>query len=428
MDSHIIKNLDSLATTPLREDALGILEAGLQAIRTDDALHRVVKLGGSTLTVGDRSYDLTQYERVLVLGIGKAALDAAAALEDILNDHITDGVIIDTRTKGLKYMQSLVGTHPLPSEQNIEATKEALALLQNTSKDDLVIIIVSGGGSTLLCQPYGISVQELADVTQSLMKKGAPIEEVNTVRKHLSSVHGGQLAEMAAPATVIGLIFSDIPTNDISLVASGPTFLDTSTVADAKAVLSRYGITLEEKSVSPFKETPKDPSLFSSVHNQIVVSNQLAAEAMLAAATSLKYNTRLYATDIQGEAREVGAMLANLPKENEVIIACGETTVTVTGNGQGGRNQELALSALLDIPESTLVISCASDGVDNNTPVAGAIADSEAKAQAQSLSLTPKDFLETNDSYSFFKKVGTTIDTGKTGTNVADLMIAIRRL
>ncbi len=427
MPQRFIANHSSLGKTKARRDALDILEAGLEAARTDKALRNVLKLKGNKLIAGRRVYDLAKFDHVYVIGFGKASRAAAAELEKMLGRRISGGIVLDVKGGNLKRIKSIVGTHPLPSMKNMRATGEIVKILEKAESKDLVIVIVSGGGSALLCRPSGIKCGELALVTKTLMRRGAEIREMNTVRKHLSEILGGQLVQMAHPATVLGLIFSDVPGDDMSMVASGPTVLDRTTVRDAAKVLVKYDII---KSCSlpgcDLRETPKDKNIFRRVHNILVVANGVAAEAMKARARRLGYKTRILSTSLQGEARAVGRKLASLPKQGEAIIAAGETTVTVKGHGVGGRNQELALGALGRIINGTLVASCASDGRDNS-PAAGAIADALAKKTAQRLKLDVRGYLARNDSFPFFKKTGSRIMTGTTGINVSDLMVALRK-
>jgi len=424
---HVIKNYASIATTKLRKDALQILEAGLRAIETQGAVKKVVRLNGEKLLIGKKTYELKTFKRIFVVGIGKASLESAIALESILGNRITDGIVLDVKKGNLKYMKSIQGTHPFPSFENIRATGEIIGLLKAVDSQDLVVAIVSGGGSALLCWPYQMECNDVTAITKTLMDKGATIREMNTVRKHISEAQGGQFARLAYPATIAGLIFSDVPGDDLSMVASGPTYLDTSTAKDAKRILEKYSVLTVCKMPScHLIETPKDPVFFQHVTNTCVVSNGIATEAMMNQAKALGYKPVLYSNDLQGEAREKGKMLAQLVKPGEVLIAGGETTVQVKGKGLGGRNQEFALGALDSVNEDLLVLSCGSDGIDHS-PVAGAFVDEGVKKKAKELKLKPEPFLEKNDSFAFFQKTKTFLDTGVTGMNVSDLMLAIRQ-
>lgn len=421
-----VKNAWWLGRTPLRRDALRILEAGLAAVETRAVIKRLVSLEGDRLMIAGETYDLSKVNRLLLVAIGKAAFEAGSALESVLGSRITAGFVLDVKGGHLRRMLSRVGTHPFSSETNKNATAEIVALLNGARADDLVLMVVSGGGSALLCQPTDLSCANLELITKTLMAKGASIEELNVVRKHTSDVLGGQLMAIAHPARVVSLIFSDVPTNDLSVVASGPTFLDTTTVAEAQAVLDKYDLLSACQLPScHLKETPKDPALFAHVRNVRAVANAEAVEAMRTEATRLGYQARVLSDSFTGEARNVGERLAKEALPGEAVIAAGETTVTLLGSGKGGRNQEVALGALARIPEDGLVLSCASDGVDNG-PMAGAMVDARLRAAVARKKMIPAAFLATNDAFAFFKKAGGHIRTGHTGLNVSDLMLALR--
>lgn len=427
MPKSVIKNRKTIAVTVARRDALAVLETGLKAIGSREAIRRAVSRKGDVLTVQDRKYDLKRFKRIFLIGIGKAAADSAVELERILGSRITDGIVLDVKPARLKRVKSMVGTHPLPSGANTRATGEIVGLLKQVESGDLVVTVVSGGGSALLCMPYEMKCGQLAMITKAMMRKGATIAEMNTVRKHLSEIQGGQFARLAYPATVIGLILSDVVGDDLALVASGPTVMDLTTVADARKVMEKYDLLRTCRLPDcRLNETPKDPVYFRDVSNHLIMSNSVALEAMKAAAEKRGYPVRIYSRTLDGEAREVGRMLAGLPKPGEMVLSGGETTVTVRGEGKGGRNQELALGALATVGDDVLVLSCASDGIDN-TPAAGAIADAVSAAKAERLKLDPKAYLAKNDSFTFWRRVGAQIMTGMTGANVSDLMIAMRR-
>lgn len=410
----------------LRRDALAVLDAGLAAIRTGDAVKRACKLKGDVLTVGGRRFSLKRYRRVFVIGIGKASLEAGKALESILGDRITDGVVLDVKSAKLKRIKSVAGSHPFPSMANMRGTGEIMAILKQADSRDLVITVVSGGGSALLCWPYQLKCEDITLVTKTLMAKGATIREVNVVRKHLSEILGGQFARLAYPASVLGLVFSDVPGDDLDVIASGPTVLDASTVDDAAEVMAKYDLLRACRLPDcQLRETPKDPLFFRHVTNVLVMHNGVAVDAMVREARRLGYRTRVHSRTLTGEAREIGKQLTDLPRPGEMVFAAGETTVTVRGKGKGGRNQELALGALPYVTDDELVLSCASDGVDNS-PVAGAIADGETKRKAARLKLRPQAYLDRNDSLAFFERAGGQIKIGGTGANVSDLMIAVR--
>lgn len=422
-----ILNEKSLAITSLRRDALKIVRAGIDAVETGKVLKQVVRRKREILMVGKRLYRLDRYRRIFVIGIGKAAFDAVKAIESILGSRITDGVVLDVKGGKLTRTKSIIGTHPLPSHTNIRATAEILGIVKGATAEDLVITVISGGGSALLCWPHQLECDDVTKINRLLMQGGATIHELNTVRKHISEIQGGQLAWMAHPATVVGLIFSDVPGDDISMVASGPTVLDTTTVKDAQRIMNKYDVLkLCQIEHCDLRETPKHPHFFDHVHNELVVGNVVAVQAMMERARTLGYDPVTYSTTLDGEAREAGRLLSSLLKPGQALIAAGETTVTVHGKGQGGRNQELALGALETLPLGGLVLSMASDGIDNSH-VAGAFVDDLVRQQVRNKKLRPDRALEKNDSLPFFEAVGSTIKTGMTGVNVSDLMLGLQR-
>ena len=426
MGKHIIKNFKALAKTKIRRDALAIFEAGIKAVDPGRSILRAVKRRGDFIFFGNKKIDLKNFDHIYVIAIGKAAGRASAGLEKILGSKITGGIALDIKKLKLKYIKSLVGTHPLPSEQNMRATGEIMAMLKNLDSRDLLLTVISGGGSALLCWPYELKCSDLSAINSILMRKGAAIEEINIVRKHLSEIQGGQFARLAYPATVLGMIFSDVPGDDLGSVASGPTVRDTSTKTDAARILEKYKV-LKACSLPgcDLKETPKDEIYFKKVFNFLVAGNKEAVFAMAGEARRRGWKTRVLGTKITGEARDIGRLMATSPGKSEAVVAAGETVVTVLGRGTGGRNQELALGALPYIEEDTLVASCASDGVDNSL-AAGAIADRVTKNKAQRAGVSAKKYLTNNDSYNFFRKTGDSIVTGITGTNVSDLIVALR--
>jgi glycerate-2-kinase len=299
-------------------------------------------------------------------------------------------------------------------------------MIKGVTEKDLIITLISGGGSSLFCLPNNISVETLIEITKNLTQKGANIFELNTVRKHLSGVQGGQLAELCYPAKVISLIFSDVLGDDISMIASGPTVTDKTTVAEATQILSKYDLLdFYLPSGKELKETPKDPKYFENVKNILVVSNKNALEAMKNKAEGLGFETSVESQIISGYANQVGKeMVSKKATPKSCLLFGGETTVKISGNGVGGRNQEMALAALSEVQPNSILVCAASDGWDN-TDHAGAIADTELFQKAKKLGVSPKEYLENSDSYNFFKKVGGAIYTGKLGSNVSDLYIML---
>ncbi len=419
-----IRNFGKLATNPGRRDALNILEAGYEAINTERIMLSKIKIEGDELIIKNKSYDLSIYKNIYFIGVGKCALEAGRVMEIIMGDRIRDGVVIDNVKGTLERIRTYYGTHPWPSEKNISATKEIMELLERSTEDDLIIVVISGGGSALMCMPYESSCQDLIDISRTMTKKGADIYELNTVRKHLSAIKGGQMAQMAYPAETISLLFSDVLGDDISVIASGPTVKDGTTVYDAEEILKKYGI-FNKDNLPPLRTTPKEDKWFERVANILIATNSDAIEAMEVEARELGYETVPGNKKVSGKARIVGEQFAKtnlLP--GRVQISGGETTVDIKGSGEGGRNQETALGALSHISDNAVFIAAGSDGIDN-TDAAGAICDKEIKERAEKLHLDPNQFISDNDSYNFFARVGGQIMTGPTGSNVSDLYILL---
>jgi len=443
MTTQVTQNAEELGTTKLRKDALAILEAGYKAIQTEKVIREQVVRKDNVLRVQNTDINLEDYRHIFLVGIGKCALDACTVLETLLEDHLSGGMVLDVRGGVLKKLESHVGTHPLPTEHNVAAAQSIADLADSLTKDDLVITVISGGGSALLCLPARASLPErvhsqtgtraggpndlecadLADLTKTLMDKGATISELNTVRKHTSKIQGGQLVARAYPARVVSLIFSDVPSNDISTIASGPTVKDETTVCDAEEVLEKYGI---DSSTYSLVETPKDDEYFKNVENVLVLSNQTALDAMKNEAERLGYNGEIRTCCLEGEARDVAKQLvANADTPKTCKLYGGEVTVTLTNkNGKGGRNQELALAALQDIPEDIVLIAVASDGWDNSD-VAGALVDAELRRKAEQSGVSLTRHLDAHTSYLFFERAGGHIVTGMTGSNVADFYFTL---
>lgn len=428
----LIQNKDVLAVTDMRKVALEIAEAGLEAIKTERVIENNVRLVGEELFIQDQKIDLQSIERLFIVGIGKCALDASISLEAILGERISDGVAIDVREDAanrLTRIRAFSGTHPLPTEVNVVETKALLDLLHSATERDVVIAVVSGGGSTLLCQPKTHTCEDEADLFAHLTSQGASIQELNIVRKHLSVARGGNLA-VACKGKLFALIFSDVPGDDISFIASGPTVFDITTVSDADTVLKKYHADSIGFSNVNLLETPKDESLFAHTKNILVLTNKTALSAMQAKATELGFHVEIRDTHIKGDAetvaRDITTTLHAAPVRS-VFLYGGETTVMIRGTGTGGRNQHLALAALSDIRDGELLFTLASDGHDN-TDYAGAIVDTETAKHAQEKKLDPNAYVQNNDAYTFFHTQGGTdaVITGYTGSNIADLVIAIK--
>lgn len=421
MGTVVIKNLNELATTSLRRDALAILQAGYDAVQTEQVIRDEVEVHGNDICIKGQNICLSNFERVFYVAVGKCAVDASHVLEELLGERIADGIVLDVKHDVFRRFRSLVGTHPFPSDQNVDHTKEIVSILSGATERDLVITAISGGGSSLLCLPHSVQCNEVSMILEALWQKGATIGEVNTVRKHLSEIQGGQLAKIAYPATVLSLIFSDVPGNDLGVIASGPTVRDETTVDDAAEILARYDVlTMCALPDCQLIETPKEEIYFERVFNKLLVTNDRALAGMKEKAESLGYNAEIKMSALQGNATLLGAEVAryDLPPRTCLLYG-GETTVEVKGKGKGGRNQEFALSAVPVIPHKRVLVAAASDGWDNSDS-AGAICDAGDRERAQQHNIFPENYLKDNSSYFFWETIGGGIITGRTGINVAD--------
>jgi glycerate 2-kinase len=427
MNQSVIKNFDQLATTELRTQALRIAEAGFEAIDPALVIRDEVHYNPRTtkLSVRGQELILKKYKRVVCIGFGKAALSAASALQQKLGSMISCGFVIDLTQGSLGNITCRVGTHPFPTEVNVSATKELLALVENSSEDDLIIFFISGGGSSLLCYPNEISCDSEAAIIAALTKQGATIHEMNTVRKHISKVKGGQLAKICYPATVLSLICSDVPGNQLEIIASGPTVKDDSTMGDAAQLMKRYNV-LELCQMPSCKliETPKDDKYFEKVHNILLISPEYAVEAMRVKARDLGWKAEIFSTKFEGDARELGRVIVGEANPKTCLVGAGEATVRVTGKGLEGRCQAMALASLDTLRPGQVFLPLASDGEDHSD-AAGAIVDESTLSQGQKLGLDQKAYLANNDSYHYLEATGNLVFTGKTGSNVSDFFILL---
>jgi glycerate 2-kinase len=428
----------------LRAVATALQQAALAAVEPAAAVHRYLWREGDALIVADQHYDLRDYEHVFVVGGGKAAVPMATAIADTLADRLTAGAIVTKyghgktkKPKPQSPIRVIEAGHPVPDENSVRGAQAVADLARQATERDLVICLLSGGGSALLTLPVpGLTLADLQALTDALLRSGATINELNSVRKHWSRVKGGRLARLIAPATLVTLVLSDVVGDPLDVIASGPTVPDPTTAADAQAVLERYGIWTGR--AVPLQETPKpgDPA-FERVQHVIVGSNRLAAVAAVEQARQLGFNALLLSTYVEGEAREVARVTAALAKgirghgdplsPPACLVWGGETTVTMRGEGKGGRNQELALASALALDgwPGVLVVTLATDGTDGPTDAAGAVATGETVARARALGLDPQAALDANDSHPFFDALGDLILTGPTGTNVNDLLFVL---
>ena len=435
----------------LRADARGIFEAGIAAVDPVEAVKRHLGRTGDILHVADRRYELPTYRHVYVVGTGKASARMARGLEEILGESIDSGVVVvkygySTPTRRVDIVEA---GHPIPDPAGVEGKKQIIDTLRKAGNDDLVIFLVSGGGSALLpCPADGLTLEDKQRTTQILLDCGATIHEINSVRKHLSKVKGGRLARLAYPATVVGLILSDVIGDRLEGIASGPTVPDTSTFSDCLKIIERYQLQgkippvvrafLEQGARGGIEETPKaaDP-VFEKVQNVLVGSNRLALQAAKQKADVLGYNSLLLSSSVEGETQTVAAVHAAIAKEISAtggpvrrpacVISGGETTVTIRGGGLGGRNQEFALAAALHIEglEGVVILSGGTDGTDGPTDAAGGVVDGGTLRRATANGLDAGDYLRRNDSYHFLQSTGDLLITGPTYTNVMDLHVML---
>jgi glycerate 2-kinase len=450
-EERLIENGETRHDRKARKLALKSLESALNAVDPEQVMKSKLSLKNSTLEVNGCSFDLKRFNNVYVVGGGKASGSMAEALEQILSKYITNGLV--NVLHGSKHQTEIIrlheSSHPIPDESGVEGTRRILEIAEQAKEDDLVICLISGGGSSLMPLPRGkISIEDKRKVTKALLRCGATIKEINTVRKHISSFKGGWLAKKAHPATVLNLILSDVVGDPLDFIASGPTVPDSTTFGDAVKVLRRYNLwdntpTAVKKVLSngergSISETPKpDDAVFKKVHSVVVGNNRSATSAACELLSSVRLNPFLLTSVLEGEARQVGVMLASVASEiiasgNPVpkpagVVAGGETTVTVVGGGLGGRNQEIALAAALKLKglDGVVVASLSTDGVDGPTDAAGAIADGRSIVRAAKMGLNPERFLAENNSYDFFSRLNDLILTGPTGTNVNDVSVVV---
>ena len=436
---------------PIRQHALEIFQAALKAVDPVEAIFRYVQLTDDVLQVGEHRFALKDYDRILVVGAGKAGAPMARALEELLGDRIADGVIVVKEGHGLPLAHVRIheASHPVPDERGIKGAEEILALVKDAGERDLVLCLMSGGGSALLVAPAdGVTLKDKQEVTRLLLACGADIHEINSIRKHLSRAKGGGLARFAYPATVVSLILSDVIGDDLNVIASGPAVPDTSSFDDTRQILDKYDIwnqvppsvrsRIERGLKGEIEDTPKaGDAVFKRCYSKLVGTNIQALKAAESKADKLGYGTLILSSTVEGEAREVAKVLTAIAREvrdsgNPVaapacILCGGETTVTIRGDGKGGRNQELALAAALAIDGlgNIVVLAGGTDGNDGPTDAAGAIVDGHTLARARTEGLNPFDYLSRNDSYHFFQPLEDLVITGPTRTNVMDVYMVI---
>jgi len=412
-----------------RSRALAIYRAAVRAADPQQAVLAHVKIEGPTLVVGKRRYRLADFDRIRVIGAGKASARMAQALERLLGKRVTDGYVNAPVGAPVRLRRIVLheAGHPIPDQRGVEGARRIAQIARDSGRRDLLMCVISGGASALMPLPApGNTLARKKEITRRLLASGANIHEINTVRKHMSAIKGGHLAALADPATMIALILSDVIGDDLSAIGSGPTVRDPTTCTDAAEVLRRYGIPAPQ-----LTETPKAPS---RAQNVIVGSNRQSIDRAAKKARELGYRPIVLSTTIDGETRDIARMHAALVREailrshkNLCFLSGGETTVTIRGKGLGGRNQEFVLAAAIALEKTSgvTIFSAGTDGIDGPTPAAGAVADASTLLRACTLKLDPRSFLDNNDSYHFFEKAGGLVKTGPTGTNVMDVRILL---
>lgn len=408
----------------IRKDARSIIEQSIQSVKPDEAVISALK---------DRVFG----GNVVIIAIGKAAFNMAEAAYGILEEQVTGGVVITKygHAKGtIGNLEIVEAGHPIVDHNSVKGTKKVLEVTEKLGEKDHVIFLVSGGGSALFELPMeGVELEEIMDITDQLLKSGADIVEINTVRKHLSKVKGGKFAEHCSNTNILSIVLSDVIGDRLDAIASGPAYKDSSTSAESLEIIKRYQIMVESHIIDVLKiETPKDIRNCETVIAGSVTALCKAAEE---AASEKGYTPYLLSSTIDCEAREVGRFFSAMAREIRngsssfkapcAIIAGGETVVKVKGNGLGGRNQELALSCAqgIDGLKDTLFFSVGSDGTDGPTDAAGGMVDGETAGKIRDSGIPLEIFLDNNDSYHALEKAGGLIKTGPTGTNVNDLLV-----
>ncbi|MSP41687.1 MAG: glycerate kinase [Deltaproteobacteria bacterium] len=435
----------------MRDHVREIFSAGLAAADPLTAIPRHVELRDHRLMIGARSYDLDGIHRILVIGCGKAAARMALALQELLGDRIFGGVVVVKYGHGLalEKIKVIEAGHPIPDRAGLEGARQVMEIAAAAGADDLILFVVSGGGSALLPMPaIGLTLKDKQLTTELLLGSGATIQEINALRKHLSQLKGGRLAQLATPARLAALLLSDVVGDDLDAIASGPSVGDPTTFADCLEILRRYRLLkeiprpalalLERGARGGIGETPKpSDGIFHSVQNLIVGSNALALAAAKERAQALGYRAMILSSRVQGESRDVAkshmALVKTILSRGRAagaplcLISGGETTVTLRGDGLGGRNQEFALAAAVEIAgiDNVVVLSAGTDGGDGPTDAAGAIVDGFTLRRGATRGLRAADYLARNDSYSFLQATDDLLITGPTFTNVMDVQLAL---
>jgi glycerate 2-kinase len=427
------------------KDALKIFRAALRAADPEEAVLRHLRREGDTLIVGKCRYELKNFDRVQVIGAGKAGAAMSRAVERVVGKKISGGFVNTKEASRTRRVELNPSGHPMPDARGLHGARQIESIARFANERDLLICVISGGASALMPLPAEpITLEEMQRATGQLLACGATIHELNTIRKHVETLKGGQLARIASPALVIALILSDVVGDDLDVIGSGPTVGDTSTFSDALHIFEKYQVTPPESLATriaqgirgEIPETPRAGHL-DGVQNLIVGSNRLAIDAAAEKARELGYRTLILSTFIEGETIDAAKTHAAIVKEiltyhrplraPACVLSGGETTVTIRGAGQGGRNQEFVLAAAIALEGFSpfTILSAGTDGIDGPTDAAGAIANERTIECARASGIDPRDFLKRNDSYRFFERLNGLIKTGPTGTNVMDVRVML---
>jgi len=435
----------------MRQDARTIFRAGLDAVAPEAAVRTHCRRDDRRLQVGSHTYDLARYANIWIIGTGKAAAAMAHALEDMLGERLAGGLVTVKygHLAPLHTVRAIEAGHPLPDAHGCQGAREILALAERAGAQDLVFCLISGGGSALLPLPGpDLTLADKQAVSQVLLSCGASIHEMNTIRKHLSAIKGGRLAAAVHPAALCTLVLSDVVGDDLDVIASGPTVPDPTTFEDALAIVARYHIAgqlpetvvrhLKSGAAGDVDDSPKPGAeCFAQTHHLIVGGNRQCLQAAHREALQRGYHSLVLSSLMEGETRDVARVHAAIGREvlasgNPVpppacLVSGGETTVALKGSGRGGRNQEFALAAALDIEgvPDMVVLSGGTDGTDGPTDAAGAIVDHQTAARARARGMDPRKHLEDNDAYPLFDRLGDLLRTGPTNTNVMDLRLVL---
>lgn len=437
----MISNYQSIAKGEQAGVALDCITGGINAAHPTTVVNNTISASNNQLVIKGDMIDLAEYDEVLIVGGGKASVSVAKALEEILGDTIDAGVVVSPVSDSLDVIDVVEGSHPTPSEEGRVGADQILKMAEQADASTLIIAIITGGGSALLPAPVtGVTIDELTSLTTDLLISGASIDEINAVRKHVSRIKGGRLAERGYPARILGILFSDVVGSDPSVIASGPTVPDATTVQEAREVISRYNISppqsiqdyLSREHITDSSETPsRESAVFDRVTNHVIANGWTALEGAADVARDAGYEVCVVSSRIEGIAREAGKMHAAIAEEvyktgnpahpPVVLLSGGETTVEVTGDGCGGPNLEFAVSAGMALDsEGSVVASVDTDGIDGNTDSAGAIVTTDTVSHSAGLTA-----LAENNTYPLLDQEDALIKTGYTGTNVNDLRVMV---